>query len=110
MNSASYNISCNVEMRWDGDRDGAGDEDDVYDDLQDACDDGDVDGDDLPFREVFFQAESARRRWLLFSRFPQRSGGRTLKLLLPLRFLGHGGRNRPKGGAGGVPRCPGGHL
>ena len=29
--------------------------------------DGDDDGDDLPFQEVFSLAESARRRWLFFS-------------------------------------------
>ena len=42
-------------MRWDGDGDGAGGEDD----LDDARDDGDDDGDDLPFREVFSSAKSA---------------------------------------------------
>ena len=62
-----YNTSCNCEMRWDGDGDGANVGDDVDDDLDDACDDGDDDGDDLPFREVFSPAESARRRWLFFS-------------------------------------------
>src|SRR3954470_7343127 len=67
MNSASYNTSCNGEMRWDGDGDGDGGEDDVDDDLDDARDDGDDDGDDLPFREVFSPAESVRRRWLFFS-------------------------------------------
>ena len=67
MNSASYNTSCNGEMRWDGDGDGFGGEDIVDDDLNDAHDDDDDDdddGDDLPFREVFSPAESARRRWL----------------------------------------------
>ena len=54
-------------MRWDGDVDGADDEDDVDYDLDDARDDGDDDGDDLPFREVFSPAESSRRRWLFFS-------------------------------------------
>ena len=52
-------------MRWDGD--GAGGEDDVDYDLDDARDDGDVDGDDLPFREVFPPGESARRKGLFFS-------------------------------------------
>src|ERR1041384_6146051 len=66
MNSASYNTSCNGEMRWDGDRDGAGGEDDVDDDLDDAHDDDYDDGDDLPFREVFPSAESARRRCHFF--------------------------------------------
>ena len=64
MNSASYNTSCNDEMRWDGDGDGADVGDDVDDDLDDACDDGDDDGDDLPFREVFSPVESAHRRCL----------------------------------------------
>ena len=63
----SYNTSCNGEMRWDGDGDGVGDEDDVHDDLDDARDDGDDDDYDLPFREVFSSAESARQRWLFSS-------------------------------------------
>ena len=67
MNNASYNTSCNGEMRWDEDGDGADDGDDVDDDLDDARDDGDDDGDDLPFREVSSSAESARRRTLFFS-------------------------------------------
>ena len=41
--------------------------DDVDDDLNDARDDDDDDGDNLPFREVIFLAESARRRWLFSS-------------------------------------------
>ena len=36
MNSVSYNSDWNGEMRWDEDGDGAGDEDDVDDDLNDA--------------------------------------------------------------------------
>ena len=67
MNSASYNTSCNGEMRWDEDGDGAGDEDDGDDDLDDARDDGDDDEDDLPLREEFSPAESARRKGLFFS-------------------------------------------
>ena len=67
MNSASYNTSCNGEMIWYGDGDGASSEDDVDDDLDDARDDGDDDGDDIPFREVFSPAEPAHRRWLFFS-------------------------------------------
>src|SRR4051812_48818149 len=66
IDSKNYNTSCNCEMRWDGDGDGADVGDDVDDDLDDARDDGDDDGDDLPFREVFSLAESARRRWLFF--------------------------------------------
>src|SRR3954471_24302054 len=63
IDSTDYNTSCNCEMRWDIDGDGADDGDDVDDDLDDACDDDD-DGDDLPFREVISPAESAHRRWL----------------------------------------------
>src|SRR3954469_22462816 len=65
--STDYNKSCNCEMRWDGDGDGADVGDDVDDDLNDARDDDDGDGDDLPFREVISPAESARRRWLFSS-------------------------------------------
>ena len=67
IDSTDYNTSCNGEMRWDGDVDGAGGEDDVHDDLDDARDDDDGDDDDLPFREVISPAESARRRWLFSS-------------------------------------------
>src|SRR3954465_15282713 len=63
IDSTDYNKSCNSEMRWDGDGDGA----DVDDDLDDARDDDDDDGDDIPFREVISPAESARRRWLFSS-------------------------------------------
>src|SRR4051812_1363376 len=62
--SMDYNKSCNCEMRWDGDGDGADVGDDVDDDLDDARDDDDDDGDDLPFREVISPVESARRRWI----------------------------------------------
>src|SRR3954469_21314677 len=62
IDSTGYNKSCNCEMRWDGDGDGADVGDDVDDDLDDARDDDD--GDDFPFREVISPAESARRRWL----------------------------------------------
>ena len=62
MNSASYNTSCNVEMRWGEYGDGVDDDDD----LDDARDDGDDDGDDVPFREVFCQAESACQKGLFF--------------------------------------------
>ena len=67
MDSTGYNTSCNGEMRWGEDGDGADGEDDVDDDLDDAHDDGDDDGDDLPFREVVSPAESARQRCLFFS-------------------------------------------
>ena len=73
MNSASYNTSCNGEMRWDGDEDGADDEDDVDDDLDDSQDDGDDDGDDLPFRKGFCPPKMA----YLVYRFLPRSGGGT---------------------------------
>src|ERR1043165_2861988 len=52
IDSTGYNTSCNCEMRWDGDGDGADVGDDDDDDLDDARDDDDDDGNDLPFREV----------------------------------------------------------
>src|SRR3954466_5876162 len=68
IDGTDYNTSCNSEMRWDVDADGADDGDDVDDDLDDARDDDDDDdGDDLPFREVISPAECARRRWLFSS-------------------------------------------
>src|ERR1043165_10042594 len=67
IDSTDYNTSCNCEIRWDGDGDGADVGDDVDDDLDDAGDDDDDDGDDLPFREVISPAESAHRRWLFSS-------------------------------------------
>src|SRR3954462_7087326 len=67
IDSTDYNMSCNCEMRWDGDGDGVDVGDDVDDDLDDARDDDDDDGDDLPFREVICPVESARRRWLFSS-------------------------------------------
>ena len=54
-------------MRWDEYADGAGDEDDVDDDLYVACDDGDDHGDDLPLREEFSPAESACQKAIFFS-------------------------------------------
>src|SRR3954470_21204055 len=57
IDSTDYNTSCNCEMRWDGDGDGADVGDDVHDDLDDARDGDDDDGDDLPFREVISPAE-----------------------------------------------------
>ena len=51
----------------DEDGDGAGVGDDGDDDLDDARDDGDGDDDDLPLREEFSPAESARRKGLFFS-------------------------------------------
>src|SRR3954463_13107388 len=67
IDSLNYNTSCNCEMRWDGDGDGADVGDDVDDDLDDAHDDDDDDDDDLPFREVISPAESPRRRWVFSS-------------------------------------------
>src|SRR3954464_4688910 len=68
MNSASYNTSCNGEMRWDGDGDDAGGEDDVDDDLDDVCDDGD---DDLP------SGICPPKMAFLLCGFPPQSGGGT---------------------------------
>src|SRR3954467_1122465 len=68
INSTDYNTSCNCEMRWDVDGDGADGGDDVDDDLDDARDDDDDDdGDYLPFLEVISPTESALRRWLFSS-------------------------------------------
>ena len=67
MNSARYNSDCNDEARWDEDGDGADDEDDDDDYLDDARDYGDDDEDDLPLREEFSPAESARQKGLFFS-------------------------------------------
>src|ERR1043165_8691249 len=68
IDGTDYNTSCNCEMRWDVDVDGADVGDDVDDDLDDARDDDDDDdSDDLPFREVISPTESARRRWLFSS-------------------------------------------
>src|ERR1041384_5365245 len=67
IDSTDYNTSCNCEMRWDRDGDGADVGDDVDDDLDDARDDDDDDGDNLPFREVISSAESSRRRWIFSS-------------------------------------------
>ena len=92
MNSASYNTDCNGKVRWDEDGDGAGagDGDDGDDDLDDARDDGDDDEDDLPLREEFSPAESARRKGLfLLCRFPPRSSGGTPDPTSVLGFLGH---------------------
>src|SRR3954462_14735999 len=82
IDSTDYNKSCNCEMIWDGDGDGADVGDDVDDDLDDARDDDDDDGDDLPFREVISPAESAHRGWHFSSvGFSLRGGGGTLKEL-----------------------------
>src|ERR1041385_3459022 len=67
IDNTDYNTSCNCEMRWDGDGDGADVGDGPDDDLDDARDDDADDGDDLLFREVISPAESAHRRWLFSS-------------------------------------------
>ena len=78
MNSVSYNTSCNGEMRWDEDGDGADDGDDVDDDLDDARDDGDDDDDDLPPPGgVLPGGICPPERSFLLRRFPPRSGGGT---------------------------------
>src|SRR4051812_43448657 len=82
IDSTDYNTSCNCEMRWYRDGDGADVGDVVDDDLDDARDTDDDDGNDLPFQEVIFPAESARRRCLfLLCRFPPRGVGENPKLL-----------------------------
>ena len=87
MNSARYNTDCNGKVRWDEDGDGAGDGEGDDDDLDDARDDGDDDEDDLPLREEFSPAESARRKGLFFSGgFPPRCGGGTSDVSCPLDF------------------------
>src|SRR3954451_16535862 len=88
IDSTDYNTSCNREMRYDEDGDGADVGDDVDDDLDDARDDGDDDGDDLSFREMFSPAESSRRRCLFFSvRFRHRAATELAKLL-PFQVFG----------------------
>src|SRR3954465_10848678 len=110
-----YNTSCNCEMRWDVDGDGADVGADVDDDIDDARDDDDDDdddddGDDLPFREVISSAESARWRWLFSS-----VGFRTVAAAKcgsnsPLGVSTPGGLNMRKGAPRGATRHPGGCL
>src|ERR1041384_2559695 len=110
IDSTDYNTSCNCEMRFDVDGDGADVGDDVDDDLDDARDDDDDDGDDLPFREVISPAESPRRRWVLCSvSFHQveaayRKSNSSLGVSTPR------GLNRRKGAPRGATRHPGGCL
>src|ERR1041384_6120046 len=106
IDSTGYNTSCNCEMRWDGDGDGA----DVDDDLDDARDDDDDEGDDLPFREVISQAESARRRWLFSSVgfrpvAAAKHGNSSIS-----RVSTPGGSYRREGAPRGSTRHPGGCL
>src|ERR1043165_255351 len=102
IDSTDYNTSCNCEMRWDVDGDGADVGDDVDDDLDD--------GDDLPFREVISPAESARRRWLFSS-----VGFRTVVAATrgndsSLGVSTPGGSYRREGAPRGATRHPGGCL
>src|ERR1043165_8620297 len=110
IDSTDYNTSCNCEMRWDVDGDGADVGDDVYDDLDDARDDDDDDGDDLPFREVISPAESAHRRWLFssvgFRPVAEAKRGRNSCLGVSTP----GGLNRRKGAPKGATRHRGGCL
>src|SRR3954468_19073800 len=106
IDSTDYNTSCNCEMRWDGDGDGA----DVDDDLDDAREDDDDDGDDLPFREVIFPAESAHRRWLFSSVgfrpvAAAKHGNSSIS-----RVFTPGGSYRREGAPRGATRHPGGCL
>src|ERR1043165_3771016 len=110
IDSTDYKTSCNCEIRWDGDGDGADVGDDVDDDLDDARDDNDDDGDDLPFREVISPAESAHRRWL-FSSVGFRTvaaAKRRSNSCLGVSTLG--GLNRRKGAPKGATRHRGGCL
>src|ERR1041384_7324997 len=109
IDGTDYNTSCNCEMRWDVDGDGADVEDDVDDDLDDARDDDD-DGDDLPFREVISPAESARRRWLFSSVGfrPVAAAKHENDSLLGVSSLG--GLYRRKGAPRGATRHLGGCL
>src|ERR1043165_2406252 len=110
IDSTDYNTSCNSEMRWDVDGDGADFGYDVDDVLDDARDDGDDDGDDLPFREVISSAESARRRWLFSSvgfrtvAAAKRGNDSCLGVSTP------GGLSRRKGAPRGATMHPGGCL
>src|SRR3954465_9102326 len=110
IDSTDYNTSCNCEMRWDVDGDGADVGYDVDDYLDDARDDDDGDGDDLPFREVISPAESARRRWFFSSvgfrtvAAAKRGNDSSLGVSTP------GGLNTRKGAPRGATRHPGGCL
>ena len=103
IDSTDYNTSCNCEMRWYGDGDGADVGDDVDDDLDDARDDDDDDGDDLP--GGFFPPEMA----FLLYRFPHQGGGETRKRLL-IRGFHPRGFYRREGAPRGPTRHPGGCL
>src|SRR4051812_12133242 len=98
-----YNTSCNCEMRWDGDGDGADVGDDVDDDLDDAREDDDDDGDDLP--GGICPPEMA----FLLCRFPPRGGGETRKLF-SFQVFTPGGSYRREGAPRGATRHPGGCL
>src|SRR4051812_44702380 len=113
IDSTDYNTSCNCEMRWDGDGDGADVGDDVDDDPDDARDDDDYDdGDDLPFREVFSTAESARRKWLFFSVGFRHEAAAKLRVSCIFRVfsqgdnIGHRGRLKWDQGPRALPARP----
>src|SRR3954470_15059889 len=103
IDGTNYNTSCNCEMRWDVDGDGADVGDDVDDDLDDARDDDDDDGDDLPFREVVSPAESARRRWLFSSVCFRSVAAEERRKTLFLGFLPQGGYIGERGRGGAPP-------
>src|SRR4051812_12680166 len=102
IDSTDYNKSCNCEMRWDGDGDGADVGDD--DDIDDARDDDDDDDD-----EVISPAESARRRWL-FSFVGFRSVAAEERRKDSLFRVYPGGLYRRKGAPREATRHPGGCL
>ena len=110
INSTDYNTSCNCEMRWNGDGDGAGGEDDVDDDIDDSRDDGDDDGADLPFWEVFSLAKSGRRRCLFFSVGFRPVAAAKHENFSISRVSTLGGPYRRKGAPRGPTRHPGGCL
>src|SRR4051812_29631627 len=105
IDSTGYNKSCNCEMRWDGDADGADVGDGVDDDLDDARDDDD--GDDLPFWEVISPAESARRRWLFSSLGFCSMAAEERRKDSPFRVYPPGVLYRRKGASRGATRQPG---
>src|ERR1041385_496946 len=98
IDTSDYNTSCNCEMRWDGDGDGA----DVGDDVDD--------GDDLPFREVISPAESARRRWLFSSVGFRPMAAAKHGNFSSFRVFTPGGSYRREGAPRGATRHPGGCL
>src|SRR3954469_20261607 len=107
IDNTDYNTSCNCEMRWDVDGDGADVGDGVDDDLDDDRDD---DGDDLPFREVISPTESTRRRWLFSSVGFRSVAAEERRKNSLFRVSTPGGFYRRKGAPRGATRHPGGCL